>query len=55
LNIDGEQLGSAGLIEIIKNIDKSKSPINSIKNQIITFTSERFDDDISFVMIESQR
>jgi len=55
LNIDGEQLGSTGLIEIIKNIDKSKSPINSIKNQIITFTSERFDDDISFVMIESQQ
>jgi sigma-B regulation protein RsbU (phosphoserine phosphatase) len=55
LNIDGEQLGSTGLIEIIKNIDKSKSSINSIKNQILTFTSERFDDDISFVMIESKR
>jgi sigma-B regulation protein RsbU (phosphoserine phosphatase) len=55
LNIDGEQLGSAGLIEIIKNIDKSESSIISIKNQILTFTSERFDDDISFVMIESQQ
>lgn len=55
LNIHGEQLGSAGLIEIIKNIDKTESSINSIKNQIKTFTSERFEDDISFVLIESQK
>jgi sigma-B regulation protein RsbU (phosphoserine phosphatase) len=51
VNIDGKQLGSKGLAEIIKNIVTGDSSINSVKNQITMFTSEHFDDDISLVMI----
>jgi len=53
LNIDGNQLGSKVLIEIIKNIDTKDSSISSIKNQITRFTSEHFEDDISLVMISA--
>ena len=53
LNVDGKQLGSKGLMEIIKNIDTNDPSINSIKNQVTRFTSEHFEDDISLVMISS--
>jgi len=53
LSVDGKQLGSNGLIEIIKNINQSDSSINSIKNQITRFTSAHFEDDISLVMISA--
>jgi len=53
LSVDGKQLGSNGLIEIIKNINQSDTSINSIKNQITSFTSEHFEDDISLVMISA--
>jgi sigma-B regulation protein RsbU (phosphoserine phosphatase) len=54
VNIDGKQLGSKGLAEIIKNIGTSDSSINFIKDQITSFTSEHFDDDISLVMISAK-
>jgi sigma-B regulation protein RsbU (phosphoserine phosphatase) len=54
VNIDGKQLGSKGLAEIIKNIGKGDSSINFIKDQITSFTSEHFDDDISLVMISAK-
>jgi len=53
LNVDGKQLGSKGLMEIIKNIDTTDPSINSIKKQVTRFTSEHFEDDVSLVMISS--
>jgi serine phosphatase RsbU (regulator of sigma subunit) len=51
VNIDGKQLGSKGLAEIISDFGIGDSSINFIKNQITSFTSEHFDDDISLVKI----
>ncbi|MFI5236491.1 MAG: response regulator [Ignavibacteriales bacterium] len=53
LDRNGHQLGTRGFIEIIQKLNSSSSSINSIKQEFANFTAERYDDDISLVMIKA--
>jgi sigma-B regulation protein RsbU (phosphoserine phosphatase) len=51
---NGNQFGTKGLIEVLQKLDKEDSSLKKIKQELSIFTSKRFDDDISFVMIKAK-
>lgn len=55
LNPDGMQLGTNGLMKMIEASNNTLSSITEIKNQVTSFTSGRFEDDISLVTIEANK
>ena len=51
---DGNQLGTKGLTNIIQNLEAGNPSLKKVKQELASFTSERYDDDISLVMIKAK-
>jgi sigma-B regulation protein RsbU (phosphoserine phosphatase) len=49
----GEQFGSEKLIDLITNINGDQNPLQHIENSLTTFTSGKFEDDVSAVFIRA--
>ncbi len=52
-NADGAQFGIDGLSNVIKSITPTDDPIQIITKEFISFTGNRFEDDISLISIKS--
>ena len=49
----GEQFGVDGLSNLIKTITPSDDPVKKIKDEFVSFTGNRFEDDISLISIRA--
>jgi len=52
-NSAGEQFGVEGLSNVIRSISPTDDPVQKIKNEFISFTDNRFEDDISLISIKA--
>ena len=52
-NTSGTQFGVDGLSNVIKSITPSDDPVQKIKDKFISFTGNRFEDDISLISIKA--
>ncbi len=53
-NSAGEQFGSYRLMEILKNINSEDDPMDILKREFETFTDNKFEDDISLIVIKAK-
>ena len=49
----GNQFGSAKLLELIKNLNGHQSLLNSLQNELNSYTSGKFEDDVSAIVIKA--
>ena len=53
-NSEGEQFGTSRLFEVIRQIKPDESPLEKIKHEFKIFTGEKFEDDISIILIKAK-
>ena len=49
----GEQFGYNKLINLINNLNGQQNPLESLEDVLITFTSGKFEDDVSAIYIKA--
>ncbi len=53
-NVEGKQLGSSGIMEILQRIESKENPILEILNEVNAFTGGKYEDDISLISIKAE-
>jgi sigma-B regulation protein RsbU (phosphoserine phosphatase) len=53
-NVEGKQLGSSGIMEILQKIESKENPIMEILNEVNAFTEGKYEDDISLISIKAE-
>ncbi len=54
-NPEGEQFGSKRFFEVLKEMKPDENPLEKIKEEFKTFTNEKFEDDISLIIIKAKQ
>ncbi len=53
-NVEGEQLGSSRLMEILQKVQSKDNPIMEIMDEVNGFTGGKYEDDISLISIKAE-
>ena len=52
-SVSGDQFGSKKLLQLIKNFNGDQTFLNSLQNELNSFTLGKFEDDVTAIVIKA--